>query len=65
REGEKVRTGKIKEDLPGTSKLGWVKSELMEFDPMINQSLLDQVKGLLMSSKIDPRVRDIFLDKLK
>lgn len=64
RDGEKVKTGKIKDDRPGMAKLGWVKSELMEFDPNPNPGLLDQAKALLVSSKIDPQVKKLFLEKL-
>jgi len=65
REGEKLKTGMIKQDTPNSQmSYGWVKSELMEFHPTPVPALLSEAKILMESSSIDLKVKCKFLEKL-
>lgn len=65
KEGFLVRTGMIRPDeKTAQGDLGWVKSELMDFDATPDSSTLHQAKTLLESSRIDATLKEIFLKKL-
>jgi hypothetical protein len=60
-----VQTGAVRlDDRSVSGDVGWVKAELMDFNPKADPSILQQAKVLIESSKIDLKVRTIFLEKL-
>lgn len=66
REGSEVKTGRIRPDTPSlVSGPGWVKSELMDFDSEPQVPLLNLSTLVLASARIDDKVKEAFLNKVK
>jgi hypothetical protein len=60
--GESVKTGRVRADYrPG----GFVQSELLDFDDKPDAAVLAQAKAMIEASRIDPVVRDAFLNKAR
>lgn len=60
-----LKTGHVRSDHSSKSSgPGWVESELLEFDPKINESTLQQARVLIQSARIDETVKKHFLDKV-
>lgn len=65
KDGGSVRTGQIRPDeRADAGKVGWVESELMDFDRTPAAPILAQARTLLESSQIEQKVRQAFLEKL-
>ena len=63
---EPLKTGKIKSEVGlGEKQYGWVRSEIMEFDESPNRQILDQARTILESGKLDKKVKDSFLNRIK
>jgi len=62
RTGTKIKTGRVKEDASSlTGKIGWVKSELLEFKNEIDKNLLEQAQVLMESAQIDKKIKKAFI----
>ena len=58
-----VRTGRVRSEAE-RAEPGWVRSEILDFDPDPDAGILDQARTVLESSAIDETIRTAFLEKL-
>jgi hypothetical protein len=58
------RTGRVRRE-SSSDGIEWVKSELIDFDAILNPATVAQAKTILESTQIDEAVKKVFLEKLK
>jgi hypothetical protein len=61
--GGDARTGRVKQDSRATA--GWVASDVMEFDSVIDKRMAGDARVLISSARIDETVKKGFLTKLQ
>lgn len=58
------RTGRVRRE-ESSGDIKWVKSDLIDFDAIVNPAVISQAVTILDSANIDHNVKNIFLEKLK